>query len=364
MKTLKTILSTATILIFTQSYSQNILIADNNPGAPTGDHVYNTLADAITNAVAGDIIHVIPSATTYGTVEVTEANDSISIIGIGFNPDKDGPQLSEVDIVRISGSGIRIAGLYISNQLYIGYNNGNYSGLSIENSDIRYILSNSSAAFSMSNVILRNCLIQNQTLISSSGISLSNRVNNSIITNNIILGYASTGGTGAVSAYNGTIIKNNIFYGTGEADEYGFEVLENCTVTNNIFFGRNPAARTSIINTVFNNNVSVGNTDNTLPPVGTNITGVDNVTTLTDETLVFGDGNIVIGTSWELDWDPTPTNGLLLGTGSDGTDIGVTGGSIPFDITGTPLPYIQQFLVPEVIRQGTDLDVTVKAIGN
>ena len=74
------ILTTLSFFLF----SQNILVADNNPGAPSGSHVYSTLQAAIDASTAGDIIHVIPSATSYGTVEVTTANDSISIYGVGF----------------------------------------------------------------------------------------------------------------------------------------------------------------------------------------------------------------------------------------------------------------------------------------
>ncbi len=367
MKNIKTILISATLLFFiTQSYAQNILVADNNPGAPSGTHVYNTLGGAIAAAVAGDIIHVIPSATSYGTVEILEANDSISIIGIGFNPDKDGPQLSTVAEIRVSGSGIRIAGLTVTDDIYLGWTAGNYSGLAIENSDVSYINSNTSTAFSMSNVIVRNCIIYNQSTSNITGINFTNRVNNSIITNNIIVGYpgTSTSPASSINAYNGTIIKNNVFLGDGENNKYAFGTLQNCTVSNNIFFGRQPGSFTSNVNNVYNNNVSVGAFDNTLPPTGTNISGNNNVTSITLTTDVFTDANIIVNDNWQKDWDPTPSNAALLGTGTDGTDIGVTGSSIPFDITGTSLPYIQNFIVPEVIKQGDNLNVTVRAIGN
>ncbi len=367
MKNVITILFSATlILFFTQSYSQTILVADNNPGAPTGSHVYTTLQDAINAATAGDIIHVIPSATNYGDVEILEANDSISIVGIGFNPDKDGPQLSSVDDIRISGSGIRIAGMTVTTQIYVGWTNGNYSGLSVENCDVNYFNSNTSTAFSMSNVIVRNCIIHNQNVTNIAAINFSNRINNSIITNNIIVGYPSTSTSpaGSITAYNGTIIKNNVFLGDGEDNKWAFGTLQNCTVSNNIFFGRQPGAFTSNVNNVFNNNASIGAFDNTLPPTGTNITGSNNITSITLTTDVFTDTNIIITDAWQKDWDPTPSNAALLGAGNDATDVGVTGSSIPFDITGTSLPYIQTFIVPEVIKQGDDLDVTVRAIGN
>lgn len=351
------------------SFSQNILIADNNAGAPSGAHVYSDLQAAIDAATPGDIIHVIPSPTDYGSVTVS--TDDLSIFGIGFNPDKDGPAKSSLngsfDVLSIHASDIRISGLVLRT-VEIGASALAINNISIENSSIAYLATETNTNFSGSNILVRNCLFRSS---SASGVTvfLSNRISNSVITNCVITGYNNTGtGNGTITAYNGGIIKNTLFLGDGESNKKAFETLENCTVSNCIFYGRSPQARLSVTNTVFNNNVSVGSIDDTLPPSITNgVTGNNNFESLVDPSLVFEDPAVVIGDSWDLNWDPIPsaTNAPeLFDSGTDGTNIGPTGSTIPWDPTGVPLPLIQSVISSEVIKQGDNMDVTIKARGN
>ncbi len=365
----KVILSLLILLTFLFCQSQNILIVDNNAGAPTGTHVYGTLQAAIDATVPGDIIHVIPSPNNYGNVTINAAQSGISIFGIGFNPDKDGPAKSQVNQIFVYASDIRLSGLRVIDQIGIGTSSNTVNNVAIENCNIGRISSTTVTSFNGSNILIRNCYVGLSNPFDVV-IDLSYRISNSVITNCIIGGYTGTSTAyGSVTAYNGSVVKNNIFFAPGGVGNNAFDNLVNCTVSNNIFFGREPRWRTSggsLSNCVFNNNVSAGSDNNALPPITTSgNSGNNNFVSLVDSTLIFEDPSIVIGDIWDFNWIPTLKSGsILLNGGTDGTNVGPTGSTIPWDPTGVPLPLIQSVISSEIIKQGDNLDVTIKARGN
>lgn len=96
MKTLVT-----TVLMFVAAFTvtaQNTIIVDNNPNG-IGQHT--TLAAAITAATAGDIIMLIPSATSYGDLNVTSTGKRLTIAGGGYN----GPvgRVSTLGVISLNG---------------------------------------------------------------------------------------------------------------------------------------------------------------------------------------------------------------------------------------------------------------------
>ena len=80
MKKLKSLLTFALVGITSIAFAQATLVVNNNPGAPGGDDVYSTFADALTAATAGDIIYMVPSSTSYGHLNVTKG---VTIFGAG-----------------------------------------------------------------------------------------------------------------------------------------------------------------------------------------------------------------------------------------------------------------------------------------
>ncbi|HCX20981.1 MAG: hypothetical protein CMB80_04965 [Flammeovirgaceae bacterium] len=366
-QTMKTFFTTLACITSVIVFGQTIRYVDNSSSSPGGAHVYTSLQAAIDSAVTGDIIHVRGSAATYGSVTL---NKSLEIYGIGFNPDKDIPLLSTLDNIYLheNSSGSRVSGLYVTGQIGIAYDdpNGVYSlsNLSIDNCRVGRITSGASCCVirPTDNVIIRNNVIGNESsataqtvidLIGSYG-----TVSNAIITNNIILG--ETDGTFGALEATGALIKNNLFVGGGTIQN-AFYVLTNSTVANNVFFGRAPAASSSMSNVVFRNNLSFSTSADTLPAIGSGISGSNNLVGI-DPLLV----NVTVGNAVDIGTiDPSPDTGSpLLSAGSDGTDIGVTGSTIPWDGTGVPLPVIQELNVTEVIKQGDNLDLNVKARGN
>lgn len=375
MKILKPFASAVLLLLIgITGYGQRILLVDNNPGAPSDDgkvnsFVYNDLATALAAAVSGDILHIKPSPNSYGNVTIN--TNGISIVGIGFNPDKDLPITSVVGRIDLQGSNVRIAGLVVD-IIDIANASGvnSVTGVSVDGCQVRQITAASSDDFA-DNIIVRNCLIGNNIGSSSSRtIDFGSNTSNVIITNNIIVGSTGTGGVGAVNLHGG-LLKNNLFFGDGNALRRAFSTLANSTVSNNVFYGRSPQFSGSSSTSVFNANVSIGTAagEGVFPPTGG--TGdTDDGNNIVDHAISpspFTDTNIVRQNAWVLSWDPSldVTNAATwINTGTDGTNRGPTGSTLGFSLSGTPVPFIKVFNTTEIIKQGTNLDVTIEAEGN
>lgn len=342
---MKNLLTTLLSLAGFCALSQNILLVDNTPTAPTGAHVYSTLQAAIDASGPGDIIHVKPSGTSYGNVAITAANDSISIFGIGLNADKEIAQRSELTYMYLSGKNIRISGLVFSSTVYVGYNAtaGNVTLDNCEFNSSMYVGYNSVT----SNVVVRNCLFNYYTYFTINA--------NATVIANSIFSFNTT--SQVQDCHNGTLISHCLFFGNG-TNHNAFSNMSNSTVSNSIFYGREPNIANTNSSNTFNNCLAIHATD-TVQNAGT-VNGP--VTSLTGN--VFASTDIVLQTNWNRDWDPALAASELIGTGDDGTEIGVTGGTIPYSVTGTPLPYIKSFIVPTVIKQGEDLPVEINALGN
>lgn len=364
MKSLLTICCVA--LLAFQATAQNVWIADNRPTAPTGAHIFADVASAITAASPGDIIHIIPSQTFYPDFTITK--DSLTFFGIGFNPDKDQPNKSWVaNLVIATGVfGTRISGLNVNDDLTLGNGDGAIGNIFIENGDIDRIVTTTigSPGKVVSNLVIRNCIIGMRETSAIPVLDLTNETNPTsvVITNNVIMGTSSatTGGAGSLNVAD-AIIKNNLFYGNNSAD-FAFNGVTTSTITNNIFFGRAPvtdALTGTVNNSTYTNNISF-NTPNDVFPIGSNgNTGSGNLQA-TDPMFI----GVALADDWDFANDPSLSGGAGVNGGNDGTDIGLTGGTIPFSITGTPLPTIKVLRLPEIIKQGDNVDATIEAEGN
>ncbi|WP_420317121.1 hypothetical protein [Ekhidna sp.] len=365
MKSLLT-LCCALILIFNLQ-AQNIWIADNRPTAPTGTHIFANVTDAITAASPGDIIHVIPSQFTYPNFTVNK--DSLTFFGIGYNPNKEQPSVTSVNTVTIDlGTfGTRLSGINITT-LNIGTSStGSLGNIFIENARIDQIEGSFCCGqTTVSSIIIRNCILGLNLTSTSHAINLRDTYVSStsvVITNNIIMGSSTTssGGYGSISVTD-AIIKNNLFIGDGATNDFAFNDVQTSTISNNIFLGRQPitdATGGDVANCTFNNNITFGANTNALP------TGNGNTASANQEGVDPVLVNVPIVDDWDFTYDPSPDTGSpALSAGNDGTDIGVTGGTIPYSPTGSPLPVIQVLRLPEIIQEGTDTNADIEAEGN
>jgi hypothetical protein len=130
----------------------------------------------------------------------------------------------------------------------------------------------------------------------------------------------------------------------------------------NIFIGSRVDLTPTSINNVWTNNLSFGSTAmvfgfgaTTNGTISGNIENSDPLFTNTD-----------IVNTWVEGQDYTLLTGspALAANNGTGDDMGISGGSTPFDEEGNLLPLIQSVVLPPTIPAGSDLPVTIKAKGN
>lgn len=372
--------------------AQTTRVADNNFNAPTGPYVYATIQAAVNAASPGDIIQVQPSPNTYGNVTIGIPN--LTLMGIGFNlVGKDIPLTSKMGTITLTNNiddtsdadGTIITGIQLT-FLYLGKNTGpsyTLQNILIENCAMDYIWAqsgsptdgievrgcrmwNSSYAIYSTNY-LTNAIIRNNLMNGSISIAHASPGNN-LITNNILFGGIYVNATGS----NTTILNNDFIGATGAESAFETKLLD-CIVTNNIFYGSTPSigntgsTSTNFQRNVFTNNISFATGDDTLPPIGggASNTGSGNIAASSPSFV-----NVQLLNAWSGAYDFTLQAGSpALNAGSDGTDMGITGGSYPFTTINfqyktTPAPTIQILNTSTVINPGDDLPVRIKAKSN
>lgn len=365
MKKFVTFLALTSIVLFNEIFAQTTYIANSNPGAVSGTNVFTgttALQDAINAAASGDIIHVIPSSVDYGDALID--NKSLTILGIGLNPDSDFGLLSRVDEIRLDNagsSGSRISGLHVDD-VYLAIATATphtVSNVLVENCEIHRVVGpgfSPGSPNSISNLIVRNSVINSANSTGDpQGFELYT-ISGVIIANNIIKGRCCV--AGSVQG-DGLTIENNLFF--NGTNGISFHNIDNSLVRNNIFINSHPAVGSGQTGNSFQNNLSYMTTNDVFTngvdgnTATGNMEGVDPMLTNVPQTT--GD--------WLYDYDITPMAGSpVLGAGTDGTDIGPTGGATPFDPEGTFLPLIESLTVPSTISSGSDLTVNIKAKGN
>jgi len=353
------------------SQAQTIHVANNNPGAATGVNVHvgaNAIRDAFTAATAGDIIYVVPSPTSYGSLSITKG---ITIFGVGIRPSKDLGAKSLVGLINVDASNVRLSGLVSSNnEINLGWNVGtsNLDAITIENCNTERILMEGTPSATISNLLIRNNVLTGSGCLATH--ILLNTTAKAIITNNVFTEGNLSCAT-MVQALNATFTYN-LFADTG--GEGAFAKVVDCNFNHNIFYGVRVDVGTGSTGNSWTYNLSFGN------PV--DATNIFNVTTDGNNDIAAPGSNIesVAGSNdpifvnfpltqtWNNSYDFTLQAGSPalstnpLNTSSE--DIGPSGGATPFDFEGNLLPLIQSVTVPSVITFGTDLPVTIKAKGN
>jgi len=304
----------------------------NEPGYPAQ---YTTIADAIAAASAGDTLLITGSATNYGNVTV---NKQLTLIGVGYNPP--GVKTSLENIRCTTGSsGSKFIGLYLNSWFYPSYVTAN-SNILIE----RCQIFGTQPGEAIDGLIIKNCVIDN-------GIYMSSSWTNVLITNNLIKGNVHGGTSPSV------LISNNVFSNSGSLSLYS---IQYAVVSNNIFYGSAPSQDNyGVVNCAFNNNISFGSADNDLPPTGGNNVGSGNMVGV--DPLFVNVPNYSGNLSYDYHLQASSPG---KNAGTDGTDIGIYGGSTPLvgALDGVPrLPLVTTFnLLNSSIGLGGSLNVHVE----
>jgi len=313
-----------------------VITVSNNANSPGQ---YTTLQAAIDAATNGDTLYVHGSPTSYGSVNL---NRSLTLIGTGYNPQKDLPLVSSIGTLYLdSVPGIKGC----SNSSIIGFNlqylNGSPSGYPFTNILVKL---NRIAQVNISPTTA-NGLIISQNLIDYL-YNLQN-ITNLIVKNNIVYYVVSY-----FSNNNAVLVTNNFFFYTTVNTNTVMQDFS--TISNNIFLNLHPNCSFS----TFNNNL-IFNSGNDVLPYGNN-TGSGN---FNGSIPLFINVPDLTGINYSYDYHLTAASPGHNG-GTDGTDIGPFGGIDPLvDMTGTPpIPQIKTFNINNtVVLPTTPLDVYVKA---
>lgn len=307
-----------------------IRTVSNNPNSPGQ---YTDITVAMNAAAPGDTLYIHGSTTSYGNINIKK---SLTLIGTGNNPNKQFPLVATIGYISldtvngVSGcSGVRLIGL-TSSSVSSSYN-------PVRNVEVKrcYITG-------YLDVTGSGWLVENNILTSS--VTINNKTN-VIIRNNVFTYVMYTSNQPSV------VITNNIFFGNNDA----FSNISNATISNNIFYGRSAQGCSSC---QFNNNISFATSNNTFA-YGTNIS-TGNFENQNPSFVNVPAGNYTF--NYANDYHLAP-NSVGKSAGTDGTDIGIYGGSFPFVPGLEPrIPQVKSMNINNtVVPLNGTLNINVKA---
>lgn len=347
--------------IFWLAGTCQILTVDNNP-TPLGGS-YATLQAAYDDASPGDTLYLIPSTINYGDLSIAK---QLTFFGGGYNPDSDHRLVSEVGVFNLNqgSSNTVLSGLKI-HDLRLAYEAAIYDLDTIRvthcHIDEVGLGESGSNSRNIDSLVFINNVFGNNGGGSVSGgyvdlVTANATTSRTYFYNNIFVGSNSSSGTISADTAN---FYNNLFYGAGATGALAFYDVTRSVFENNIFYGRAPSATSTLSNSYFNYNLSSDSTFTSV--IGTSGNSGDANLNYTDPMFT----SVSLGTVYDLDFDQSIMTGSSAeNAGSDGTNIGPTGGTTPYDPTGTPLPVVTKTVISSVVTEGTDISITISGKGN
>lgn len=347
MKTFSTLAAAALLVLAGTTARATVRIVDNNVNAATP---YSVIDSAIKASAPGDTVYVQASPTQYAgcTIDrrITLMGAGYAVTGTQHNLNSQVSNIyldSTVVFGPVAPRGTKIIGLDVSS--ISASQADNISGVSVERCRV--------SSISITNPSWRvvNCIVG---YISLSGSSSAPGGHYAFISNNIISGGIS--GFGATMT--GVVITNNFFHGSDF-----IYTCRNTVISNNIFWfssGSTPFSGT--LNSTFSNNLHFGTGSLTLPPAGNS--GGGNMANTNPQFV-----NVPLSSTFSTTNIPTYNFGFQTGSpainaGSDGTNIGPSGGGYPMSVfTGAPqLPQMQELnILNPVVNLNQPLNINFKA---
>lgn len=365
MKTYSSFFVIKMLLLISPCALGTIRTVSNNP-ATLGQ--FNTIQAAIDASADDDTVYVHGSPNTYALFTVMDK--SVTIIGPGWEPDKNMPFKAVVDGCSLrnspaagSPSGTELHGLVFSDGATIALVHNTGPDLGFGNLRIIRCQLGGITYFNLSstNVLFEGCFIT--TLFNFSS---SSTYENFLFQNNIFR-------TNPLSNVNINMLilcvnvrfDHNLFY----SNESGATPIfaNNCrsiTLTNNIFVERDPAANLSL--SIFNNNITYnGGSTNANEPwaVNNNVDGGANIANQNPQ--MSAQASVDAGTINPL-LDFSISSGPANNAGADGKDIGLlydAVGSLNWaNSRNSRLPRIYSMnIINPTIGEGGSLNVSVEA---
>lgn len=319
------------------------VITVNNGSITAGQ--YTTIQPAVDAAKVGDTIYVHGSATTYGDVTLSKR-------------------------LVLMGAGHHLVGTQYNLPTTLGtiyLSQGNSTTLPT-GSTIKGInfggLDGAGGTLAVNNITVERNFASTIRILGSGWICKNNftqwfsieNFKNIIISNNVIQSWILTSNQPSV------IITNNLFLNGAAIQNVNY-----ASITNNVFVEPNILAYFSGTQNTWNKNIMVYADPvnfKTFPPDGN--TGVGNLNTIDDQFVDTIPLNVYYNDATTYNWNLLTTSiGYKYGT--DGTDVGIYGGSYPMpDLTGAlNIPQMTSMdLQNSVIPQNGTLSIDFKAKGH
>jgi len=360
---MKTSITLSILLLLTVAAHATIRTVSNNPDRPAQ---FTQVDAAIAASVAGDTIYVHGSQFTYSDFTVTKR---LVIIGAGYNSNNQFNQPTKVNLIYLNrdtglqnSSGTVITG-FVASQIR---NNGNpgVENITIFRNNISVIYTNNPGIGGVygANWVIYNNLISSQ-IQGGSGGSTSSSSSNITIQNNLI------GGSIYGFSLSSVLIDHNVFQGSDN-----LTIVFYATITNNIFIRTTGTIfTTNVSSNTFNNNLSNLTTISTITPtnnfVGASNSGAGNFVAV-DPLFVSVTNLNTYATTFDYRLQASST---VRNAGTDGTDLGIYGGTRPFPSGGAsgsgfdtsalpPIPQVTEVnILNATLQPGTPLNVNVKA---
>jgi hypothetical protein len=326
---------------------QQLIAVDHFAG---GSEFFTRLDSAIVHAANKDNIYLPGISLSIGSQII---NKRVQIYGSGINPDSaltSGRTILFGNLIFVTGadSGF-IQGVTIDGNISFGTDAGNtnvgYFSISrcmVNNLNLSYAINASTS----SNILVRECIIH---------YTVDGGYSHSVFNNNVF--------EQVLRDFNGGLFNNNLFLTASRALE---NFVYNSTFSNNIFAGNCVASNSSTGNNFFNNLFKdgflqfFGNNGceaNYSPNGNGSIAGnIENVAA----NLIFQNqsGNTF---AFQQNYHLKPTSpGINAGT--DGTDVGIYGGPLPFKDGSLPVnPHYRMRMVSGTTNAAGQLPVHFKA---
>lgn len=341
MKTLKITLVFCLFALIVNAQTVHTVDNRSQSGA-----MFTDLQDAIDAATSGDIIQILPSATSYGNVTISKR---LSLVGLGHDPITNNEDLTAtIGSVSFYGnaSNSEIKGLTLSSVGSGGGVIGNLDNIHIIHNRIGSIYTGSSGS--------ADFWVIEGNYITNTSTGVSTYQDGWLIKNNFMLG--------GVSALNNTnLVTNNVFFSTASTTDVFFSNCTSTIIINNIFVTNGLLMTefgiTNSTNLDFRNNLTYSYTGNTIValPGTSNLDNTNPMFTTapsgTEDDFYANDYHLMAGSS-----------GINYGT--DGTNIGIYGASFLFDSQGRPdlMPYPTSLTISNnLLAPGQDLNVNFTA---
>ena len=358
---MKAFYSLFALTLFATIVKANVLTVSNDPNRPAQ---YTSIVTALNAAAAGDTIQLYGGPNSYGDLTITKA---ITIFGNGFNPRKENFYHSKLGTISLSGnvSNVTLDGLTFQ-QFHPNANSAvTYNNITLKNcyiyGEIRLVAFQAPPAcgVTIGNWLIQNCYLRIVNFGTSLGCSPISPITSGVLFKNChIIRVLNTHDVQFVNCQFG----NNI--DGGELTD-----SRNCTFDNSIFLRFSFTQNSFTVNNVFHNCL----TYQTMVPSAnfdlnswTNNGSGSATGCIINQNPVYNNTNlyrmIEPGIAERIIWDPSmQAASPAINAGTDGTNIGISGGTTSFRISGEPnIPIIRKFqLINSVVpSNGT---VTLKA---